>query len=413
MSALAETQATDREHALDRLTIERCMNDRQRRLRFPAPVERAYETYRREYRARVMASTIVPSLLIYNLYLIVDYLLLPATFDIALLCHLLVVTPWLLVAGLVVRQRPGLWLRECLSASMPLAMAAQLLFIFYLNREVGTAEHYQYAVSGILTYANVNQRPPFRFALASTLILIAGYCSVLLAAQIAFPAFFIGMALMSGVGYVSLVANYRMERDTRYAFLRRIHDRLENEISAHAATHDALTGLANRHEFDRQSALLYADRRHARTSLGVLMLDVDDFKAYNDYYGHPAGDACLRCVAGEISAQLRSDRDLAIRYGGEEFLILLFDATLAETTVMAERLRRAIETFGIPHAPTGSHVSVSIGAAAGVIAEHPLDTLVAQADAALYDAKHGGKNRVSPSVMVDAASTPRPAVARY
>ena len=380
------------------------MNDGARGLRFPPEVEQAYEAYRREYRARVMSSTIVPSLLIYNLYLIVDYLLLPATFGIALFCHLIVVTPLLLIAGLIVQQRPRLWLRECLSASLPLAMAAQLLFIFYINRDLATADHYQYAISGILAYANVNQRPPFRFALISTLILIASYCAVLLAAQTAFPPFLIGMSLITGVGYVTLVANYRMERDARYAFLRRTHDRFEYEVSEHAATHDALTGLANRYEFEKRSAQLYADRRLARTSLGILMLDVDDFKAYNDHYGHIAGDACLKRIADAIASQLRNDEDLAIRYGGEEFLILLFDATLADTTGIAERLRHRVNAFHIPHVAAHGHVTISIGAAAGTIAENPMNELIARADAALYQAKRGGRNQVSPPTL--SADTP-------
>lgn len=395
---MTQPRATTKPGAIDRRLIERCLNDRSGGLGFPPVLERSYESYRREYRARVMSSTIVPSLLIYNLFLVIDYLLLPGTFAIALFCHLLVVTPLLLVADLVVRQRPGLWVRECLSASMPLAMAAQLLFIFYLNRGVDNAEHYQYAISGILTYANVNQKPPFRFALVSTLILVAGYCGVLVAAHTDFPALLVGMSLMSGVGYVTLVANYRMERDARYAFLRRTHDRLEYEISEHAATHDPLTGLANRHEFDRRSARLQADRRLSNTSIGVLMLDVDNFKAYNDHFGHPAGDACLKRIAAAISAQLRNDDDLAVRYGGEEFLVLLFDTTLADTAVIAERLRHTIETFRMPHVQSHTHVTLSIGAAAGRLADQPLAELITRADAALYDAKRAGRNQVSPCV---------------
>lgn len=391
---MAEAATTETAGTLDRHTIERCLNDRARRLHFPPAVEDAYEAYRREYRARVMSSTIVPTLLIYNLFLLVDYVLLPQTFALALFGHLMVVTPLLLGVGWIVRRRPGLWMRECLSASLPLAMAAQLLVIFYLNRDSANAEHYHYAVTGILTYANVNQKPTFRFALVSTSILIAGYCAVLIAAQTAFPTLLVGLTLITGVGYVTLVANYRMELDARYAFLRRMHDRFEYELSQHEATHDPLTGLANRHEFDRRSARLYSDRRLANTSLGVLMLDVDNFKAYNDHFGHPAGDACLKRIASAISAQLRNDDDVAIRYGGEEFLVVLVNAAATDIKAIAERLRRTVDEFLIPHVDEYGHVTLSIGAAAGRIIECSMPELVARADTALYEAKHRGRNQV-------------------
>lgn len=380
------------------------MAQRKRGLRFPAPIEQAYERHARVFRARVVSATIVPSLLIYNLFLVLDYVLLPQTFAVALFCHLAIITPLLLFAGFVVRGHPGLLVRETLSACMPLAMAAQVLFIFHANADIAAAEHYQYLVAGIVAYANVNQRPDFRFALLTTILLIAAYCAVLVAAAIPFPALLTGLTVTTGIGYLTLIANYRMERDLRYAFLRRVHDRLEREHSERAASRDALTGLANRNEFEKRAARLYADDRRAQTQLGVLMVDVDHFKDYNDHYGHPAGDTCLKRIGGAIAAQLRHANDLAIRYGGEEFLILLYEADLDDAIRIAERLRRTIESFRIPHVAGSGHVTVSLGAGTGRIADVSVEALIAEADAALYEAKRAGRNRVSPPLLADSRS---------
>ena len=127
----------------------------------------------------------------------------------------------------------------------------------------------------------------------------------------------------------------------------------------------------------------------------MLMIDVDNFKAYNDHFGHQGGDACLIQVARTLRDGLRRDGDRVSRYGGEEFAILLTDTDGPSACAVAERLRLAVEQLDLPHpaAPGIGRVSVSIGIAAMVPTDEQLCyILVAQADLALYTAKDAGRN---------------------
>uniref|UniRef100_UPI0032215992 GGDEF domain-containing protein n=1 Tax=Ralstonia pseudosolanacearum TaxID=1310165 RepID=UPI0032215992 len=132
----------------------------------------------------------------------------------------------------------------------------------------------------------------------------------------------------------------------------------------------------------------------------TMMIDVDHFKAYNDHYGHPDGDAALQAVARCIQANLRRPGDLAARYGGEEFCVVLPGSDLDSANVVAETIRRAILVLNIPHARSASTaLTVSIGAASGTPAssgEPRAATLTKAADAQLYRAKTSGRNRTMP-----------------
>ena len=159
---------------------------------------------------------------------------------------------------------------------------------------------------------------------------------------------------------------------------------------------DSLTGLGNRRRFDL--SLVEECRNGARyqTGLALIMIDVDHFKRYNDLYGHPAGDACLRLVGAAIrEARVRSC-DVVARYGGEEMAVLLPQTGRDGALAAAERIRRCVEALGIAHAgsPFG-YVTVSLGVAAFVPAgpEEAATRLLANADRALYMAKAGGRNR--------------------
>jgi len=182
------------------------------------------------------------------------------------------------------------------------------------------------------------------------------------------------------------------------AKLATANDELEavNRALRTLATTDALTGVANRRSFDLTAEKEW--RRMAREAqpLGLLIIDVDNFKAYNDHYGHPAGDACLRTVASTAAAAVRRPGDLLARYGGEEFAVILPGTDGDGSMKVAEEIRRQIENEGLPHAAsTIGHVTVSIGVAAMFPDQNAmLEQLTARADAALYMAKRAGRNRV-------------------
>ena len=163
------------------------------------------------------------------------------------------------------------------------------------------------------------------------------------------------------------------------------------------SSQDGLTGLANRRTFDE--AFRREKRRAAREqcSLALIMIDVDCFKAYNDFYGHPAGDDCLRRVAEAIVASVRWPGDVAARYGGEEFAVVLPDTDETGALVIAARIRHAVLNLAIPHKGSENGVvTVSIGVAGAKpnALEDSGDLLLREADRALYLAKNGGRNAV-------------------
>jgi diguanylate cyclase (GGDEF)-like protein len=172
--------------------------------------------------------------------------------------------------------------------------------------------------------------------------------------------------------------------------------RAANERLRALATMDSLTGLANRRQLDLKLAIEWQLAIELQHPIALLMVDIDHFKPFNDHYGHPEGDFCLRRVGKTLSAAIRKDTDLAVRYGGEEFVLLLPGADASEAVDVAERLRRAVEELRIAHAaaPSG-HVTISVGVAALIPgARQAAERLIETADAALYAAKRGGRNAV-------------------
>jgi diguanylate cyclase (GGDEF)-like protein len=170
-----------------------------------------------------------------------------------------------------------------------------------------------------------------------------------------------------------------------------------NERLARLSHQDGLTGLANRRRFDLDLMRELGRARRERRALSVVLADVDHFKAFNDLYGHPAGDECLRKIAGALQTACRRPLDTAARYGGEEFALILPDTTEDAARDRAVEAMRAVAALEIPHRGPGSFgiVTISLGVSGCVPeADIVVDTLVERADRALYAAKHAGRNTV-------------------
>jgi two-component system chemotaxis response regulator CheY len=170
-----------------------------------------------------------------------------------------------------------------------------------------------------------------------------------------------------------------------------------------SARTDPLTGLGNRLRLweDLQKTQAQVERYGYQYAVGLC--DVDQFKAYNDRYGHQAGDEALRAVAQTIAAQCRAG-DSAYRYGGEEFLLLLPEQSQVAATIALNRVRQAVQALGIPHAGNPSLAVLTLSGGIAVMqpgSAQSADALLTQADGALYDAKARGRNRI---VIHEAAS---------
>jgi diguanylate cyclase (GGDEF)-like protein len=162
--------------------------------------------------------------------------------------------------------------------------------------------------------------------------------------------------------------------------------------------HDALTGIANRRQFDARLAETWARQGRDRAPLALLMADVDCFKALNDSAGHLRGDECLRLLARICERFALDEHDLIARYGGEEFVLLLPGRALDAAVAQAEALRRAVaeEALVHPASPLAPHVTISVGVAVLVpSAAASAEQLMAAADRAMYEAKTGGRDRVA------------------
>jgi diguanylate cyclase (GGDEF)-like protein len=173
---------------------------------------------------------------------------------------------------------------------------------------------------------------------------------------------------------------------------------------------DGLTQLANRRHFDQAFDQEWQRAVRQGSPVSLVMIDVDHFKAYNDHYGHLAGDECLKQLAAVLQRTVRRAGELAARYGGEEFVVLLPGHDVDSALTEAQRIRTAVESLSLPHkaSDTAEVLTLSLGVASRVpqLAEDPYG-LVQQADEALYLAKHQGRNRVvvHPSVNYRRASS--------
>lgn len=208
----------------------------------------------------------------------------------------------------------------------------------------------------------------------------------------------------------------KMEAMQRIAEMRRkllkLSEELEhaNQELKHLVDVDGLTGLSNRRYIDRFLEHEIARCARSRQTITVIMCDIDYFKYYNDHYGHLKGDDCLRLVAGALKDFTRRATDLAGRYGGEEFLIVLIGLDPKDAYDRAEVLRSSVEQLNIPH--DKSKISHCVTLSAGVFSIIPdaamtSEQLLAIADKALYSAKLSGRNRVKlsdKSAGVDAST---------
>ena len=160
---------------------------------------------------------------------------------------------------------------------------------------------------------------------------------------------------------------------------------------------DDLTGAANKRWLFEILEMEWARAIRSKSSIGFLMIDIDYFKNYNDNYGHPSGDKCLKDVVNAITNVVRHPPDMVARYGGEEFVCLLPGADLAGTAAVGQRVLEEIRSRLLPHGFSGvaDHITVSIGGASMMpVTEQDMCTLIEAADCLLYRAKDAGRDRL-------------------
>jgi diguanylate cyclase (GGDEF)-like protein len=229
----------------------------------------------------------------------------------------------------------------------------------------------------------------FVSALATGLFILAAYLFGAIAAGVPSKELFYNGTILLFSNVLGATASYSLEQLMRVGFL-------EARLLSDTANRDGLTGIYNRRAFDEHTERVWQQAIREQKRVALMLVDIDHFKAYNDFYGHQVGDQCLQQVAVILTSVCRRPLDFTARYGGEEFAVVLYDAEPEYLKELADRIHQSLLELGIAHpVSTGSHrLTVSIGAACVQPDQHrSIFGFVQFADEALYEAKDAGRDR--------------------
>ncbi len=387
-------------------------------LRFETSLERQYNADTARPRIRHLTVTLTIGAILVMMFLVSDYALISDIFLQAVILRGFT-TP--IVAGLCV-----LWIRRTKSSALRESIVVVMtvwveMGIAYLAVQTHSPYRSDYLLGAflIIVYINIVAQARFGYAVVATLCSLAAvFGALVLTTGIAAPVRLSLAGINITTGILSLVANFQLERQARRFYLMTMRERIRNEDLANSnsalrslSEEDPLTGVYNRRALDQRIDELFLRCKFNESPVSVIMIDVDHFKAYNDHFGHPAGDRCLQTVAAILVDKTRGRDDLVARYGGEEFILVLPRADRAGALLIAEQIRTAIEHRALPAARSRDLGARDIGrsqvvtASFGVSAcDHaggqavacpctPAD-LIHRADRSLYAAKAAGRNRV-------------------
>jgi len=358
-------------------------------LRFPPPLEREFVTeYRTSRRRLVRIGVCLALVTIVGLAILDRWLIGANAHGVPDAIRFGVHIPLVTIAIVLTARRFYRWYWPFVHLFAPLYGLATVVLAVHAE---GTLTSYVYArliIAIFFFYFMLGLS--FTAALRTNLVTLAGFIVAAIVTGLPMQTalylsfLFVCANLYAGAGC------YWLEHANRVAYLDR---RLLNEV----ATHDGLTGLLNRAALEGEIHRIWQQAIRDRDTVTVVMIDIDHFKAYNDRYGHQAGDACLRDVAGAIRRAAGSrPRDCVARYGGEEMIAILPGADREGGERVARAMLDEVTALAIPHdrSLTQPHVTVSVGVATmSPERDSSHDLVVRIADRALYIAKEQGRNR--------------------
>ncbi|MEQ3680717.1 diguanylate cyclase [Alcanivorax sp.] len=376
-------------------------------LRLPKPLEKDFRLY---FRASVAKAT--PWALALVAFLIISAMFIESRFSVDVLSF-----SWrsrlftlMLTGACVVLLRKPQWRNWLHEATLILAFAISLTGN-YLGATIEPSLSYPFFLHTPLAILMICIliRVPFYVALGSSAIMIACMIFSLQLNPERYPfepttlvlvsLAFTSTGLFGQYVYERLLRQYFLSEHVLFQHRNELHS--ANLVLENQATVDGMTGCINRRGMESRLNHLYHQLKQkspdAPERITLMLFDIDFFKQYNDTYGHPAGDECLKKVAGVPLGMVQSDTDFVARYGGEEFVITLANSSFNDALVLAERMRNRVEQLGIPH--SGSRVSqvvtISVGVACSDSSAENGGQLLKMADEALYQAKGSGRNRVA------------------
>lgn len=384
---------------------ERLLAGRTRDIRLSHSLAKAFRERSFKQTSKIIRSWMAWVLLLDALAMATNLLLLPAPAAQAMLLPALLIPP---AAGLVYlvwsRRRPELVLNGSLTAGVFVILLSVALM------GVAAGGEFQERYLSIMLFVAVAAIIIFNVPAWVTRTIAAGSLLLYLAFQLAQPTVSTSGAISAFLFFASGVTATVVARRTatilaQRTFLLELRDaRRADELERSNARlqelsrTDPLTGLPNRRHIGEILAQLAARQASEQTSTAMLMCDIDCFKALNDELGHGAGDRALAEVAAALSRSVRAGLDHVARYGGEEFLIVLTDVVVDEALIIAERIRENVQALHLPNPK--SHVAPEVTVSIGIAREAALTSggvidLRNAADAALYEAKKGGRNQVA------------------
>jgi len=361
-----------------------------RRLRFSQALEREYRAHMLEDSFDLKRIALSVATVIWLALAALDMLVVPAShLGWVIAIRALVLLTLLVCAALILQRRHTHLL-------LPLSMACILVLGVGAALIVGIAHRVApgYPYEGLLlvsmaAYFLVGLR--LSQALACSLVILLAYIVAEWFAGLPLPRLINNVLFLGFGNLIGAVGCYLLEYKSREHFL-------VSRLMRLLAYHDSLTGLHNRRSFNRQFERLWRQAQRDGKSLALLLCDIDHFKAYNDCYGHQAGDVALQRVGALVEQSARRPLDIGVRLGGEEFALLLFDIGADEAKQRAEVLRQSLEQAAIAHRGSDSAavLTMSIGVAwLSPDGQPELNLLYEQADRALYEAKAFGRNKVA------------------
>ena len=385
--------------------VERLLTHRTRDIRLTGEIHRLYQARIWPQTAKIIRAWMIWVAILGVLTLALNILLLPPAISTSMIMPNAIIPPIAIAVAIIWRRPRPPWLQGGF-------LLAGMFFILLAVALVGVSagEEYYERCLHIMLFVAITAIIIFGIPLSWTVSIATLALSLYLVLQLANPALELGSAVASTLFFATgifatVVARRNMTilaqktflfglRDRRrVAELAEVNDRLEL-----LARTDPLTGLANRRWMTETINHLWVDGHKLHDRIAMLMCDIDEFKKLNDHLGHAEGDSCLVEVARIIKENVRSNCDHVVRYGGEEFLVLLPGVNEQEAVFVAERIREHIEAAALPN-PTSRvsrYVTLSIGVAVlGPVGEAlSSEQLQRNADAALYQAKRSGRNRV-------------------
>jgi diguanylate cyclase (GGDEF)-like protein len=387
--------------------IEQLSLTKFQRLNFPAPLEERFERDTAAYRSGRLWIEGVAAIALFNLFLFANHFIVHAVRWHDVFIRSAIVTPLALAVNISMLWNPKRVYRETSIALAACAICFTHLYLETTPNAMGPA-YAQIGVIVCILFVNVVMRLQFWYAVSATAVMTVGDLLFMYHDKFHTPAEKVfGSSLTVCAISMTVIANYSLGREERLGYLLRLRGELQseelsqnNEELTRISNMDSLTGLANRHAFDREYQRMWREALESGAPLSAVVIDIDRFKKLNDLRGHLYGDRVLKRVATLLLQGLRGKDDFAARFGGEEFVVLLPGTYPEGALLVAERIRKLVEVAGSPalesyEALDQVWATVSCGVATcwpapGKLKEH----LIEAADKALYQAKDNGRNQV-------------------